>query len=178
MSLFGYCHSDIKYKLFKSFAMALYGSSIWDLSAKSHDRFLVVWRKCVRKIYAIPYRTHCNLLPLLCSDMPPELQLQSRFIKFFRSALQSDNSVVQLSAKISLEGSRSNVGKNITHFTSMANVPRDNIIHIVTQTPVPDQNLSATAGVIRDMIWLRDSRDFSFFRYQDINVILDELCVN
>lgn len=93
MSLFGYCHSDIKYKLFKSFAMALYGSSIWDLSAKSHDRFLVVWRKCVRKIYAIPYRTHCNLLPLLCSDMPPSYNCNRVSLSFLD---QSFKVIIQL----------------------------------------------------------------------------------
>jgi hypothetical protein len=44
-ALFGHCNSEVKYKLFKSFAMPLYCSSQWDYSARSLDKFSVAWRR-------------------------------------------------------------------------------------------------------------------------------------
>jgi hypothetical protein len=78
---FGHCFSTTKYKLFKSFGMSLYGCVIWNFTPRKLERFCVAWRKSVRKIFNVPYLTHSNLLPLICADLSPELQLHVNIIK-------------------------------------------------------------------------------------------------
>ena len=52
MSQFKLAPHSIKYKLFKSFCSSLYGFLLWDVSAKSINKFS--WRKCLRQLYQLP----------------------------------------------------------------------------------------------------------------------------
>ena len=70
MSSFKLAPYSIKYKLFKSFCSSLYGFLLWDISAKSINKFYISWRKCLRQLYQLPYRTHNNLLHLISKDQP------------------------------------------------------------------------------------------------------------
>ena len=58
-----------KYKLFKTFCMPMYGCELWDFSSKYTEFFYVAWRKSIRLLWSLPYRTHCNLLPIICDDL-------------------------------------------------------------------------------------------------------------
>ena len=41
-----YAHVNVKYKLFRTFCMLLYGALFWDLGSRNTARFYVIWRKC------------------------------------------------------------------------------------------------------------------------------------
>ena len=82
ISLFGKAHSNVKYSLFKSFCLALYGSSIWNFDSKGVRKFYVTWRKCIRRLLNLPNLTHCRYLPLICEDILVHLQLYKRFNKY------------------------------------------------------------------------------------------------
>ena len=75
ISLFGKAHSNVKYSLFKSFCMALYGSSLWNFYSKGVRKFYVSWRKCIQCLLNLPNSTHCRYLQLICEDTPIHLQL-------------------------------------------------------------------------------------------------------
>ena len=72
---------SIKYKLFKSFCSTFYGFLLWDMSAKSINKFYISWRKCLRQLYQLPYRTHNNLLQLISKDQLIDVQLDLRIMK-------------------------------------------------------------------------------------------------
>ena len=38
---FSHCHSSVKYHLFKTFCMPLYGSQLWDLTLKESQRLYI-----------------------------------------------------------------------------------------------------------------------------------------
>ena len=57
------------YSLFNTFCMSMYGSQLWNLGLpKMMEPSYIAWRKCVRRIFALPYNTHCNLLPNIAQD--------------------------------------------------------------------------------------------------------------
>lgn len=172
MSLFGHCYSSIRYKLFKSYAMALYGAPLWDLSDRSLEKFLTGWRKCIRKLYKLPYRTHSNLLPLICEDKSPDTQMQGRFVKFITSCFNSKNSLVRRSVRIAMQGSRSNIGRNISLICNRYNIQRSNITNFGIPVEV-DDGLLLDTSIIRDLIFTRDARDFTFFSPHEIRDLLD-----
>jgi hypothetical protein len=107
--VFACATSDIKYKLFKSFGMCLYGSQLLDLSSSAMDELYVAWRKCVRRLMGVHPRTHCALLNFICGDTPVDFQLHKRFIKFLHTVLTSDNECVRICGELALSGSRSAV---------------------------------------------------------------------
>jgi len=112
MSNFPFLEVDVKYRLFKTFCMAMYGSQLWDFSAPQCERFYVAWRKAVRRLCNISPRTHCYLLPLIVGDDPVDVQLHRRFVNFFSQLLNSTNSCVQILSQLALK-SGSDVSKSI-----------------------------------------------------------------
>ena len=92
LSRFGHCSHKVLYRLFKSYCMVAYGSSLWDLNIT--DAFACAWRKIVRRLLRLPNTTQSHLLPDLVRDHPPDLQLQGRFTKFMYSCTKSSNACV------------------------------------------------------------------------------------
>ena len=74
LSTFGNVNSKVKSEIFKAISMSLYGSLLWDLSSLYIDRLYVSWRKPIRRIFNLPYRTHCKLFHLITQVFPIDMQ--------------------------------------------------------------------------------------------------------
>ena len=122
MATFSECKYEIKYKLFKTFCMDLYGCVLWNLSSKCINRLYTIWRKCMRQLLGVPYRTHSKFLHRVVNDIPVECQVHKRFLKFFESVLDSCNPVVKFCGQLALSGSNSSVSKNINYIWSIYNI--------------------------------------------------------
>ena len=133
MSQFKLAHHSIKYKSFKSLCSSLYGFLLWDaVSAKSINMFYISWRKCVRQVYKLPYRMHNNLFHLISKNQPIVVQLHPRIMKYVMSSLKSTNSLVRLSTKLCMSGSKSFTYKRIKHIMSIYDLNKfqvNNMIH-------------------------------------------------
>ena len=70
------------YKIFISICMSLYGCQLRDVSHKFTINFFVSWRKTIRRMFKLPYRTHSCLLHLIINDLPVDGQIHLRIIKF------------------------------------------------------------------------------------------------
>ena len=92
--------------------MSLYGSPLWDLSISYIDRFYVSWRKAIRRIFNLPYRTHCKLLHLITQVLPIDMQLHIRTVKL-RSISMSSNDIVKMCTKLCLNGSGTALANSI-----------------------------------------------------------------
>ena len=112
---FNHVYSWIKYKLFKTYCMPLYGCQLWDFSHKSVNLFFTAWRKCIRRIWNLPLRAHNVLLNLICDDFKIETQLHKRIVKLIHSIVTSKNECVNICGKMSLNGSRSNLVNSINY---------------------------------------------------------------
>ena len=49
----------------------------------------------MRKLWRIPYTTHCNLLYTINNSLPIEISLEKRGVKSIGSCMHSENYVVQ-----------------------------------------------------------------------------------
>ena len=67
----------------------------------------------LKRIWNLPVNTHCDIVPLVSSQLPIELQLKCRFLKFYKSLLQSDNELIRYLSKIRKFSSNSTMGKNL-----------------------------------------------------------------
>ena len=105
---------DVLYTLFKSHCMPLYGSQLLDLDSRAISGLYTAWRKAIRYIFSLPYRTHSRYLHLICNDFPIEFQLYKRFVKFFRSLCRSNNFVIVKCCSLVKEGSGSAVSNSLT----------------------------------------------------------------
>ena len=176
LSEFNSTDINIKYKLFKSFGMNVYGSPLLDYEGKSIELFYTAWRKAIRKLLNISRRTHSNMLHSLVLDLPVDTQLHRRFLKFVYTCSQ-ENSLCKAALKLALTGSNSTMCKNINFICQMYNICKyrltDGVLSIVSQHSQVDPSIYR----IRDFILFRDSFN-SCVNYDHINCIVNFLCEN
>ena len=106
--------SHIKFDLFNTYCMSLYGTNICDLDNKCMEPLYVEWRKALRKIWNIPYRTHSRLLYHIARTLPPDVIVKQRFVKFFYSGLMSKNPLVHFVFK-NAKCNRSRMSNNLKY---------------------------------------------------------------
>jgi retron-type reverse transcriptase len=115
---------NVSYSLFKTYCMPLYGCQLLDLDDPAIMKLLTNWRKCIRAVLKLPLRTHSKLLHLICDDYKIEMQLYSRFAKFFRNAANSRNQNISVCAMMALNGSGSRISNSLSVVSHFFNCSR------------------------------------------------------
>ena len=80
--------SCLKNELFSVYCTSFYGSHMCNL--RKVEAVDIQWRKVMRRIWGLPYRTHCALLPHICKLLPPKVLFMIRFIFFYMNNVFSD----------------------------------------------------------------------------------------
>ena len=109
--------------------MPLYGTQLIDLTSNAVNRFYVSWRKAIRYLFFLPWRTHSILLPSICQDSSVDFQLIKRFFKFYKSIAHNKNSLIAKCHKLILNGSGSAISNNLTLLNEKLDVNRFNVMH-------------------------------------------------
>ena len=187
MSTFGKCQRYVKNRLFTQYCMSLYGSQLWPLWDKNNlNKICVQWRKALRRVWNLPPNTHCDLLPLIASQTPIDIQLKSRFFKFYKSCVKSDNELVSfLANKFKLEN-RSTMSKNLREimidlnldFYEIMNVSEDKVKHLYYDrwfSGVDEQSI-AHAKVIIDLSLMKDQIYVNDLDVYQCDLIIKILC--
>ena len=86
--------SYVKNNLFQQYCLSLYGSNLCMFDHSSMNDLRVAWRKAIRRLWKLPYKTHCNLLPNICMHTPVDICIYKRFSKHFISSLSHKNEAV------------------------------------------------------------------------------------
>ena len=94
--------SYVKNSLFQQYCFSLYGSNLCMLDHNSMNDLRVAWRKAIRRLWKLPYTTHCKLLPDIAMQMPIDVSIYKRFSKHFVSGLFHKNKSVSGVFKSSL----------------------------------------------------------------------------
>ena len=114
ISSFGKCQSSVKNKLFTQYCTSFYGSQIWPIYKKDIIKKISIrWRMALKRIWNVPVNTHCDILPLISSQFPLEIQLKCRFLKFYRSLLESDNNLIRYLSSFKTFSNNSTMSNNL-----------------------------------------------------------------
>ena len=182
---FSHCSYDVKFKLFTSYCTSFYGCPLWNISNKGINQFYVTWRKAIRKLFNLPYKTHCNLLPTIAGTQSIECQIITRKIKFICSALQSPNVSLQHLMNIAIQGSGSCISKSINHILATFKYTIDKVcnrsntlindIKMACNNNV-DIHILQTGGFIRDVLMDIQYPESGILTKQELGDILNLLC--
>ena len=97
--------------------MNVYGSSLWKFNNHMNiGRFCVSWRKVIRRIWKIPYRTHNAIVYLINKCNSIVNILEKRRFKFLWNLLNSENVLFSRICKYSMCNTDSTIGENIRYF--------------------------------------------------------------
>ena len=81
------------YKLHSNYCMSLYGCELWNYNSRYINDIYVAWRKVIRKLFKLPYRTHNYLVCGIVECIT--VKLDRRLTKFVHSMINSKNSTVR-----------------------------------------------------------------------------------
>jgi hypothetical protein len=101
------------------------------LSNTHIEDLCVSWRQSLRRVWKLPYTTHCYLLPLLSQCLPLEDEICRRSLNFIRECLCNRSRLVTAIANYGIYYGRQNsfLGHNALFWSSKFNV---NVCDIVS----------------------------------------------
>ena len=175
---FGSISSDILKKLFTHYCTNFYGVALCNVRSKGFNNLHILWRKAVKRILRLPFRTHNVLLPCILGKPDFDTAILIRIVKFYISMLYSSNDIVKCLAHRCQQQTVSNMGKNISlcyHKYGMSEFSVDSLSQLLNIT-CTDNNIEYTAALCNELIILRDRQLDSILIYQEYNDILNYLC--
>ena len=166
LAKFGFCSADVKAKLFDSYCTNYYGSPLWALNNTEVNKFYVAWRKCIRRVWDLPNRTHNQLVPHIHNVLSIENQLLLRFVTFFYDVVHSSNSLVKLCGKLCIK-SQSIVASNLRMVLHSVNNNRSlfygrskQMVKVLVEKKLKQSHNSQSIGdglLIRELCRVRNS---------------------
>ena len=179
MSVFRHCPVSVKYRLFKTYCLSLYGCVLWEFSCDMINKFYVCWRKCMRQLIGLSQRAHGGYLHKVVDDISIENQLIKRFVKFYNKVICSENPVVQLCCSLVNQGSNSTVCRSLNYVRNKFSIttdkkleiPHDKIVNLMKENDCTNDDDVFNICCIKDVINLRENNNV--FSKAEINTMLD-----
>jgi hypothetical protein len=114
-----FCNVNIifKVKLFMNYCESFYGCQLWDLQHSGLNCFDTIWRKSIRRLWQIPYRSHCNFLPVFANGTNFRVILNKRFANFATNCINHTNCLISFITQIAASSQLHSFGKNL-HFVN------------------------------------------------------------
>ena len=119
---FGNNHYATLRRLFNAYCSCFYGSQLWLVDSRNEARAGVAWNKAVRRVFALPRRSHTRLLGPLLGQPHLTKQIHSRVFKFCKSLLDVNNILVNTIARKQFFDARSSIGHNIARLRELYSV--------------------------------------------------------
>ena len=177
---FGHVPWRVRLQLFRSFCLHLYGCETWDLSSPALRSFLIAYRKCVRHLLGLPYRTHRALIAPITSFPQIDDQIMNRISKFVYTISNSSNQLVKFCAMSAISGSGSNISNNISVISSHFNIPRISFSIEIKKCSPPelDNETDTTSYAIKEILDAIDDDNILLgFDSNELKQFLISLCI-
>ena len=174
---------DVKSKLLSIHCMDAYGSQLWPFYDKSVLKYYVAWRKTIRKLWRLPYKTHCRFLHTINDCLPIDVLLEKRCLKFIVSCLQTSNKIVSSITLSSIKHEYSVIGENYRYLSYKYNIlPNDwsNEFTIILKNFFSSvERIYANypeAIFIRDICMQIDNDELEILSAEEMSQLVEYLC--
>jgi hypothetical protein len=113
----------------------------------------------------LPYMTHCDLLPYICDDYPPSVQLYFRIISFCPSLVNKSNQVSRLCYNLAISGRGSTVSNNMSgcillcSATRIHNYIRSHVNYRAVNVLLKESNI-IKGSIICDLLYMRHNNKY------------------
>ena len=187
MSSFGNCQNSVRNKLFTQYCTSFYGSQIWPIFKNDlMKKICVNWRNALRRIWNIPSNTHCDIVPLIASQSPIDIQLKCRFLKFYRSLSISDNVLIRYLSNAMTHSHRSTMSNTFNqilfdlnmdiHELSVLSLQNIKELYYNKWLNSVDIQYITHSRVIRELIMMKEGVAYREFDNIQCNFIINFLC--
>ena len=123
---FGSLPSSVQASLFHKYCSSFYGSLLMPFS--NLKGLQVAWRKCLRQVWRLPYRTHCAIVNCLSTSYCDLHMFVNRFVKFFLNLYNHNVDVVRYMCYSSLSSSGSILYENLLFCCKTLDCTKDELL--------------------------------------------------
>ena len=155
---------------------SFYGSSFLPIYNNTMDDVYKAWRIAVRKVWRVPWTTHCDLLPHLAGVMPPQLSFAKNAISFLKLLMKSNNSVVKTVTGMGMYGYHSILGQNAKYLWSKYNLDPCNVYKQWESVCQVQQEKIRICEQIKELCYIRDTRQEHILSRLETKDLIDTLC--
>ena len=187
MSKYSFCSTAIRCKLFKNFCSSYYGSPLWKNDFLSLQKLSVTWRKCIRKVMKLDYRTHSRYLPFLMNTCDFHVLMLCRYSSFITSCINAENNCIKLVMKM-LPESQSIAANNLRNMLCFVQNDYSCVNNLFCSKSVIKKTIvntwlnhcndedRASASVIQELIMHRDGEIDVRLTLNEVNELLSLAC--
>ena len=177
---FKHASSQLRNFLFHKYCSSFYGTQILPMYEPTFSDLYKAWRMAMRRVWRVPWRTHCNLLPHLAGVMAPELWFAKRAIHFVKLAINSKNHYVKTVSNMGLYGSYSTLGGNIRWLQYKYNLDVKQIYKQWNDTCNDELHtpIIRQAMQIKELCQMRDRYSNEHLTREEISDIIEYICIN
>ena len=168
--------TDCKIKLFNTHCINLYGSELLNLQDEHIENLQIAWRKCVRSVLNIPYRTRSILIPGLVGSSPIIDMIYERQLNFITKGLYNDNNVVSFVFKNSLLFSKSYVIRNVNIILRHYEILYEELFLKKKFKFKYSSECDWRINMIKEMLHMRDFNLLEFLNVEELNLFINWLC--
>ena len=187
ISDFKMLYSDHRLQMIMTYCTSFYGCQLWCKSLGCLRNLYCAYRNVIRKTLRIPSRTHNNLIPLLTGKLPLQEQINKRVLSFMYKCFHSHNIYVKSVSKMSVQSPVSYYGSYVRELLYKYNLfyyvlcCENQLSHIKSAVykcqGIPhDTDVIANAGMINELIDMRDGLTISVLSKDEIVFLLEYLC--
>ena len=171
--------SSIRVQLFLQHCSSLYGFML--LNGSSYKKIEIAWRKSLRRVWNLPYQTHCNLLTCLMNGCAKHM-LIGRFLDFAASIMCHDNSLIRYVGGLALRNKLSVLGKNVKLFADSIDMTEAKVSSQVKKLCVEHCQCNTLdrchAELLQELCQMRDNIMNCELSKVEINDIIYSICLN
>ena len=175
---FKFATSHVRNFLFHKYCSSFYGSQILPMYDDSFQDIFKAWRIAVRRVWRVPWRTHCNMLPHLASVIAPELWFAKRAINFTKLALFSNNDTVRYISNMGIYGSYSIFGGNVRSLELNYNLNVKNVLEKWERNCESDDDIVRVVEQVKELCKIRDRYKEEFLSREQCSDIIEFLCTD
>ena len=183
MGNFGFLSSSVLTRLFTAYCTSFYGAQLWSLGSPAWNRVMTTWRKGVRRILKLPYRTHTWLLPSLLNRPPLQCSLERRFVRFYDSLQKSTNGLARFLALRARHDHSSVIGRNLAYLRCTRGIDDltcvENALAHINDCHRPSQEHLPLSGLASELLRTREGEVLiEGLSGLEVELLLREICIN
>ena len=161
--------------------MSFYGSELWNYSSRYVEEICVAWRKTMRKLFRLPYRTHNYIVSGITEDI--SIKLHRRATKFMYSMIHSDNDTVKLMTSYFLSTESSFLAESFRYIIYTYEIPMfacykelSVLLKCITCPSSPSDIELSNIDTVRQLLNIRDNVLICPILYSAVGTLIDDIC--
>ena len=166
-----------KIQLFKSHCMSLYGCELWSLHDPFINKLEISWKKSIRSLLNLPYRTRSVLLPYIIESLPLFSVIENRQFNFLARGLNHSNDFINFIFKNSIMSNTSFVTRNVNKIISKHKLSYYDIFtDRKFRFSIDNFNDYWRINMIKEILYIRDFNLYDFLNSHEIGNLLHYNC--